>query len=153
MNRYLIDTNILLYYIAKDTRRIEFIDEKFNLLSAMSTSIISVVTEGEIKSLALQRNWGQPKLKILNALLQKFLIADIHAAKIVEAYAEIDAFSQGKLVSKPLGMSARSMGKNDLWIAATASVLGLPLLTTDKDFQHLDGHFLNLSLVDINLIN
>jgi tRNA(fMet)-specific endonuclease VapC len=152
MNRYLIDTNILLYYIAKDTRRIEFIDEKFNLLSAMSTSIISVVTEGEIKSLALQRNWGQPKLKILDALLQKFLIADIHVAQIVEAYAEIDAFSQGKLLSKPLGMSARSMGKNDLWLAATAFVLGIPLLTTDKDFTHLGGQYLDLAFVDLSVI-
>jgi tRNA(fMet)-specific endonuclease VapC len=88
MNRYLIDTNILLYYIVKDTRRIEFIDEKFNLLSAMSTSIISVVTEGEIKSIALQRNWGQPKLKILDALLQKFLIADIHGFCFRRSFAD-----------------------------------------------------------------
>ena len=152
MNRYLIDTNILLYYISNDTRRIQFLDENFTLLSVMATSIISVVTEGEIRSIALQRNWGQPKLKILDALLQKFLIADIHVTKIVEAYAQIDAFSQGKLLSKPLGMSARSMGKNDLWIAATASVLGLPLLITDKDFQHLEGHFLNSAFVDLNLI-
>jgi predicted nucleic acid-binding protein len=49
MNRYLIDTNILLYYIGNDSRRIQFMDENFNLLSAMSTSIISVVTEGELK--------------------------------------------------------------------------------------------------------
>jgi predicted nucleic acid-binding protein len=127
-------------------------DEKFNLLSAMSTSIISVVTEGELKSLALQSKWGQPKLKRLDALLQKFLIADIHVAQIVEAYAEIDAFSQGKLLLKPLGMSPRNMGKNDLWIAATASVLGVPLLTTDKDFTHLDGQYLDLSFVDLNVI-
>ncbi len=150
MNRYLIDTNILVYYIRNDSR-IKFIDENFNLLSAMDTSIISVVTEAEIKSIALQLNWGQPKQRILTMLLQKFLIADINVQKIVDTYAEIDAFSQGKLPSKPLGMSSRSMGKNDLWIAATASVLGLPLLTTDKDFQHLDGHFLNLSYVDLNL--
>jgi tRNA(fMet)-specific endonuclease VapC len=91
-------------------------------------------------------------LRTLDALLQKFLIADIHVAQIVEAYAEIDAFSQGKLLSKPLGMSARSMGKNDLWIAATASVLGVPLLTTDKDFTHLDGQYLDLSFVDLNVI-
>ena len=49
-------------------------------------------------------------------------------------------------------MSSRSMGKNDLWIAATASVLNVPLLTTDKDFLHLDGHFLDLSYVGLNLI-
>jgi hypothetical protein len=29
------------------------------------------------------------------------------------------------------------MGKNDLWIAATARVLGAVLLTNDQDFGHL----------------
>lgn len=28
------------------------------------------------------------------------------------------------------------MGKNDLWIAATASVANVTLLTTDKDFNN-----------------
>jgi predicted nucleic acid-binding protein len=36
------------------------------------------------------------------------------------------------------------MGKNDLWIAATASVLDIPLMTTDNDFTHLDAVFLKL---------
>jgi len=51
---------------------------------------------------------------------------------IIERYAEIDAFSQNKLPKIPLGLSARNMGKNDLWIAATASILEAKLLTTDK---------------------
>jgi len=28
------------------------------------------------------------------------------------------------------------MGKNDVWIAATAALLGLKLVTTDGDFDH-----------------
>lgn len=36
------------------------------------------------------------------------------------------------------------MGKNDLWIAATASVLGAILITSDKDFEHLDRKFLTI---------
>ena len=36
------------------------------------------------------------------------------------------------------------MGKKDLWVAATASVLGAKLLTTDGDFDHLKGVFLDL---------
>jgi tRNA(fMet)-specific endonuclease VapC len=49
-------------------------------------------------------------------------------------------------------MTARSMGKNDLWIAATASVLKLPLLTTDKDFLHLDSLYLDLKFIDLAAI-
>jgi tRNA(fMet)-specific endonuclease VapC len=36
------------------------------------------------------------------------------------------------------------MGKNDLWIAATASLLNLKLITTDADFDHLDSSFISL---------
>jgi predicted nucleic acid-binding protein len=39
------------------------------------------------------------------------------------------------------------MGKNDLWIAATASLLNLQLVTTDKDFDHLETSFLSLRRV------
>jgi tRNA(fMet)-specific endonuclease VapC len=34
-------------------------------------------------------------------------------------------------------MSARNMGKNDLWIATTALYFDLELHTTDNDFDHL----------------
>ena len=42
------------------------------------------------------------------------------------------------------------MGKEDLWIAATASVLNAILITTDKDFQHLDNEFIKLEYIYIN---
>ena len=148
MTRFLVDTNVLLLYIRQDTR-IHSIDATFNPLAASTTSIISVVTEGELRSIALQRYWGTSKMIALESMLKKFLIADIHVQEIIEAYAEIDAFSQGKLITRPLGVTARSMGKNDLWIAATASVLKLPLLTTDKDFHHLDEIYLDLAFIDL----
>jgi predicted nucleic acid-binding protein len=40
-----------------------------------------------------------------------------------------------------LGNSSRNMGKNDLWIAATAYALNAVLLTTDADFDHLHQIF------------
>ena len=44
------------------------------------------------------------------------------------------------------------MGKNDLWIAATSSIYDLILLTTDKDFNHLDSEYLNLEYIDIEAL-
>ncbi|MEM6767041.1 MAG: hypothetical protein AAF655_19040 [Bacteroidota bacterium] len=44
----------------------------------------------------------------------------------------------------PEKMSARNMGKNDLWLAATANVLGAPLVSTDHDFDHLKETFIDL---------
>jgi len=37
------------------------------------------------------------------------------------------------------------MGKNDIWIASTASVPDVDLLTSDKDFEHLDGACIRLA--------
>lgn len=67
----------------------------------------------------------------------------------MELYAEIDAFSQGKL--DKLGLkkfSSKNMGKNDLWIAATTVLTKSKLLTSDKDFQHLDGEYFDALIID-----
>jgi tRNA(fMet)-specific endonuclease VapC len=68
---------------------------------------------------------------------------------IIKRYGEIDAFSQGKLKDNPLGDSSRNMGKNDLWIAATTSITNSKLITSDKDFNHLNGRYLDLILIEI----
>ena len=40
------------------------------------------------------------------------------------------------------------MGKNDVWIAATAAVTGATLLTTDRDFDRLTPQFLTRVWID-----
>lgn len=143
---FLFDTNIVLHYLRKSSTR-----DKIEMLHKPSDprnkAVVSVVSVGELRSIALQNNWGLRKLAELEEFLAEFLIADINTEAILEKYARIDAFSQGKLPGQPLGTSARNMGKNDLWIAATASVLNLRLLTTDADFDHLDKVFLDLALL------
>jgi len=69
---------------------------------------------------------------------------------MVGFYADIDNFSLGKLPNRPSPSSAIKMGKNDLWIAATAVVENAELITTEKDFIHLDGEFLTVHYVDAN---
>ena len=80
-------------------------------------------------------------------------MVDINDEKIIQRYAEIDAYSLNRDRMRPLpaGQTARVMGKNDLWIAATASVLNAKLLTTDHDFDHLDSVFLTVVYVDQKL--
>lgn len=145
---YVLDTNILLIYL-RDNQLAKLIDQQYQILSYPNISIISVVSIGELKSLALQNNWGEPKMKRLNEFVKQFLIADIHVETIIQRYAEIDAFSQGRLLGRTSNFTAKNMGKNDLWIAATASVLNAELLTTDKDFIHLDNEFLKLRYFNI----
>ena len=98
--------------------------------------------------MAMRIGWGPARITRLNALLRQFVITGINTVDIIERYAEIDAFSQGRHPSIPLNDSARNMGKNDLWIAATASVANAKLLTTDKDFDHLNPDWLELARFD-----
>ena len=149
MNRYLLDTNILLLYLRQDKRWFT-IQNQFDLNSF--TNVISVVSLGELRSIALRNHWGEKRMADLYEIQKNILVADINIESIIQRYAEIDAYSQGKLVNMPLNNSARNMTKNDLWIAATASILNLTLITTDLDFNHLSNTFLKLETLDIQLL-
>ena len=45
----------------------------------------------------------------------------------------------------------RKMGQNDMWIAATALLCDLPIITTDEDFSHLNGSLISVHWVDPKL--
>jgi tRNA(fMet)-specific endonuclease VapC len=40
------------------------------------------------------------------------------------------------------------MGRNDVWIAASAAVTGATLMTTDRDFDLLDGTHIQRVWID-----
>ena len=143
---FLLDTNILVH-ILRNKRA--YFDNTFQINKPNNRLIISAVTIGELRSLALKNKWGDRKLKQMETLIQEFFVVEINNDSIHHRYAEIDTYSQGKLDGRPLSISARNMGKNDLWIAATASVFNATLLTTDNDFDHLDTIFLNVPKIDL----
>lgn len=144
---YLLDTNILLIYIRDKASR-AYIERAFDPFAAQNNPIISVVTIGEIKSIAKRNRWGNAKLEKLMNILNTLIVADINVEEVIEMYAELDAYSQDKLPEKRLGLPARNMGKNDLWIAVTAKVANATLLTTDKDFEHLREAYLDVQLIE-----
>jgi predicted nucleic acid-binding protein len=124
---YLLDTNVLVHLIrGKPVGKA--IEANFGLHSALNRSMICIVTVGEAFSLARKWNWGQQRLVHLQNLLAQVVWLDINRAPVLDAYGELDDFSNR------LG---RAMGKNDVWIAAVAKVSGMSLLTTDADFDHL----------------
>lgn len=108
-------------------------------------AIIPVVVAGELEAFALKADWGYQKVTFLQTILDYYPLVEV-SRSLTNLYAQVDAFSQGKLRSKPLppGMTPRNMGKNDLWIAATALYFDMDLHTTDKDFDHLSVFGLRL---------
>jgi predicted nucleic acid-binding protein len=96
---------------------------------------------GEMFALARKFGWGAQKITELNKLLMQVVWVDINHNDILAAYGELDDLSS---------RAGRSMGKNDVWIAATAKVTGSTLLTTDGDFDHLHPAQLTRIRIDQN---
>ncbi|MFH1436463.1 MAG: type II toxin-antitoxin system VapC family toxin [Pseudomonadota bacterium] len=104
--------------------------------------LICVVTVGEALSLAKQFNWGAKRQGTLIKLMSELVIADIYNEEVLNNYAEIDHYL--KKVIKP----AHPIGKNDIWIAATARTADAWLLTSDKHFNPLDSQFIKRVYID-----
>jgi tRNA(fMet)-specific endonuclease VapC len=136
----LLDTNILVELVRNDP---EYIKSKIN--PKQDVEYISVVTYAEIHSLAWQLEWTGKKKKKLDDLLAELVVFDINEKHLIDKYIDIDTYSKFKHPSiKSKHKGAVRMGKNDLWIAATAAALKVSLFTTDKDFDHLHNVFVDV---------
>lgn len=147
-NKLLLDTNILVLAV-RESPIWNKIEAKFEI--KFCDAYISIVSQAEILSLANQFDWGERKVEKLHEILAELNIINIDAMQIVNAYIDIDLYSQKQLrnVEYPSDFTPRNMGKNDLWIAATANAANIPLISTDKDFSHLNDIFIDFIWVDI----
>ncbi len=149
MAKYFFDTNILVHYVRGSTLAL-LIDSQYGPSVPPNYPVVSIVSIGEMYSLAVCRKWGEQRKDTLKKLLRSIPAVDINNSSILAQFAEIDAYRLGKHPEKPLppGQSARAIGDNDLWIASTASVLKATLLTTDKDFMVFNKVFLDVICLD-----
>lgn len=135
---YLLDTNLLVHYVRRSPVWIK-VRDTYQLLQIEPTPFISVVSHGELRSLAAQWKWGEKKLDQMEFCLKFFPSQTIDTPDILRTYAGIDAY---------LEENGQPLGKNDVWIAATAAVFGATLLTTDRDFDRLHPHLLTRVWID-----
>jgi len=135
---YLLDTNVLVHFV-RGSQLWQRIGATYQLLTVTPTPRISLVSEGEVRSLALQWQWGLSKLQQMEFCLSYIQTQTIDDPEVVQTYATLDAYCES------LG---QSIGKNDAWIAATASVLGATLLTTDRDFDRFPSAYLKREWID-----
>ena len=92
--------------------------------------------------MSLKNKWGAKRLDILHAFLDEINVVAV-TQSYVDSYAEIDSYSQranSDFKSYPFH-TPKNMEKNDLLIASLAALLGLELVTTDADFDHLHNVF------------
>jgi predicted nucleic acid-binding protein len=146
MNRYVLDTNIIIHII-RNSKTWQYVELNFQPLE--NQTFVSFASVAEVLDIAVQLGWGENKKAILKQLLAQLnVFYDVES--LIDSYVEISAYSQGKHADKvlPKDESAKNMGKNDLWIAATTHSLQADLITTDKDFLHLDEVFFKVHYVE-----
>jgi predicted nucleic acid-binding protein len=110
-NKYLLDTNAVLYILDGDETLINFLFEK--------ELYLSIISEMELLS---YRNITDKEKQTLEEFLKEFIIINIDE-KIRQNTIEVKRTSSMKLP--------------DSIIAATAISLKLPLITSDKHFKNV----------------
>lgn len=135
---YLLDTNILLHLVRQDALA-RWVEATYAFIGRGVSPLTTIISEGEMRSLALQFRWGPARVARLDTLLARALSVPLDFTGVIDAYARIDAHC--RRLGTPLG-------ENDTWIAATAHATGARLLTTDRDFDHLDPAFLTRDWID-----
>lgn len=133
---YCLDTSVLLH-IVRGKELADYIERQYSLKSNPFRPLISVVSLGELYTLARRNHWGGKKLQIIDRLEQELIVVDINQRVVLQAYAEVACAHPGKTI-----------GQNDYWIAATAKVSGTTLLTTDKHFRQFSPDLIDLEWID-----
>lgn len=133
----ILDTNIVIHLI-RDNEVGKRVDAAFQIRHRTDRPLISVVTIGECLSLVRQFRWGISKVHALESLLRELVVVDINSRPVLERFGEFHFWT------KSVG---RTLGHNDLWIAATAAATGSHLITTDQDFDPLHPNHIRRTII------
>ncbi len=121
--RYLLDTNVVLLSTRAGSLASAKIEEQFVSQSLRPT--ICEVSLGELWAFAQSASWGKERRELLSRTIDQLTVLPIADERIHRHWAELYSYSKSQ--GLPIFHD-----HNDAWIAATAKVAGLMLLTTDK---------------------
>ena len=103
---------------------------------AAAAKVVSVVTVAELRGGALRAGWGARKTSDLEATIRAYPhigVDDETAGVWARLWADCRR-------------AGRNVGANDLWIAATALRLEVPVASLDNDFGRIPG----IRLIDMS---
>ena len=123
--RLVVDTDVASFIFKWHP---EFAPRYVNIVRG-SELIVSFMTVAEMRQGALDANWGPRKCAVLEAYLADFSV--LHSDSLL--------CSTWATVRNESIQKGRPISSADVWIAATALVLSVPLVTNNpKDYRHLD---------------
>ncbi len=117
------------------------VDSQYQLRSSPFRPAICEVTVAELWAFA--QSWGEKRRELLKRVIEDFLILPIGDARIHHRWAELHSHARAN------GLSIQH-DHNDMWIAATAHVAGMKVLTMDgAGFLPLRGTpWVNVDVLD-----
>jgi predicted nucleic acid-binding protein len=122
---YLLNSSILVHYIRQTDTWLRNIRPRYPIFMLDPLPVVSIISIGEVLSIVNQSPIGVTRQDRVDFILGCFELECLHEPEIIEDYARIDS---------NLTLRGQSIGKNDLWITATAMHHGCTLLTTDQDY-------------------
>ena len=125
MAELLLDTNILSFILRGSTDA-----ERYAKHLNGNSFHVAFMTVAEMDRWAIERNWGQQRRMDFERLLS-VVVVHPYSRDLGQAWAQV------MVVGRRAG---RSIGIADAWIAATALIDDLPLVTDDLgDFEAVPG--------------
>ena len=153
MKRIVLDTGMLLGIVRGAPWAGKVISE-FNLDKGGIVLATSVVCLGEILSISEKHRWGLKRKEYLEQIIEGITILTLNDRSVLNAYARINTWTHGGNVQitapngAPPPKPAISMKQNDMWVAATTHSFKGLLLSTDKDFIHLNNIWIDYFYVE-----
>jgi predicted nucleic acid-binding protein len=119
---YLLDTNIVLHATRQGSPISAAVEAQFRLSQLPFRPAVCEVTLAELWAFA--QSWGANRRDLLRRVIEQLLIIRIADDAIRLRWAEL--YTYARKHGLPI-----QQDHNDVWIAATAHVAGLRLLSTD----------------------
>jgi predicted nucleic acid-binding protein len=127
-----VDTDVVSYIFKRDTRAAGY---EPHLVGRVP--VISFMTVAELDAWADQRDWGQAARRRMERALTRYTV-HFPDRQLCRIWAAVT--TAGRRMGRPIGLA-------DAWIAATALLLGAPLVTHNaKDYAGVPGLVLLTSL-------
>jgi len=125
MPAVVVDTDVVSFAFKRDPRALPF---RRHLVG--QTMVISFMTLAELRAWAFVRKWGQPSRDRLARHLGRYQVYFADDA-LCQRWAEVTSRARG--LGRPIDVA-------DAWIAATAMLLGVPLVTHNPaDYAGVPG--------------
>jgi tRNA(fMet)-specific endonuclease VapC len=121
MNGSLIDTNVIIKMLHNEP-------EAVSLLQKAAKPYVSIIVKGELYYGAYKSARREANMALFRNTLSQFEILTLDNGNIAVSYA---------LIKSELEKKGRTIPENDIWIAATAHVYGLPIISFDRHFSYI----------------